>query len=464
MKLLIAASCALFFTVSYASHAQVRVRNPKETAERSVENRANNRVDQGVERGLDKVEEGIGNVFKKKEKKNDKSSSNKAPAAETQTTSEGTESNPATQNGQTHKASQANNGGGNNPSSELKVYSKFDFVPGEKIIAEEDFSQTNLGDFPTGWNTNSSAELVKLAGRPEKWLYMSADGFFLPEFVNNMPENFTLEFDVFTRYRSSNILSYGFYLSAAENVKNDLANAYITNGFYFGWLGAESGAQYFVYEKGEEISKNEGLTINAFDCKGENNEEPSLVRLSIWRQKSRLRVYVNETKILDIPKAFNPALKYNSFKFGSKYMNYSENEHKDEFMVANIRYAVGAPDTRSKLMTEGRFVTRGILFDVNSDRMKPSSYGVLKEIATVLKENTTVKIKIIGHTDSDGDDAKNLDLSKRRAAAVKQALGSEFGIAATRLETDGKGEAQPSDSNATPQGKANNRRVEFIKL
>ena len=145
-------------------------------------------------------------------------------------------------------------------------------------------------------------------------------------------------------------------------------------------------------------------------------------------------------------------------------MNFSEAENKDEFMVSNIRYAVGAPDTRNKLLTEGKLVTRGILFDVNADKIKPESYGVLKEIGAVLKENPAVKVKIIGHTDADGDDAKNLDLSKRRAASVKNALSAEFGIETARMETDGKGETQPSDPNTTPQGKANNRRVEFVKL
>ncbi|HEX2523287.1 MAG TPA: OmpA family protein, partial [Terriglobia bacterium] len=70
---------------------------------------------------------------------------------------------------------------------------------------------------------------------------------------------------------------------------------------------------------------------------------------------------------------------------------------------------------------------------------------------------------IVGHTDSDGDDAKNLDLSKRRAASVKNMLASEFQIDAGRMETDGKGESQPADKNATAAGRANNRRVEFVK-
>jgi outer membrane protein OmpA-like peptidoglycan-associated protein len=140
------------------------------------------------------------------------------------------------------------------------------------------------------------------------------------------------------------------------------------------------------------------------------------------------------------------------------------NNDVDKYLVNNLTLAVGAPDTRNKLITEGKFVTHGILFDVNSDKIKPESFGVLKEISTVLNENPDVKVKIVGHTDADGKDADNLDLSKRRAEAVKSILTSEFKIDGSRLETDGKGESQPVDKNDSPAGKANNRRVEFIKL
>jgi OmpA-OmpF porin, OOP family len=74
-----------------------------------------------------------------------------------------------------------------------------------------------------------------------------------------------------------------------------------------------------------------------------------------------------------------------------------------------------------------------------------------------------VKVKIIGHTDSDGDDKKNLELSKKRAEAVKASLSKDFGIDESRMQTDGKGESQPVDKNDSALGKANNRRVEFIK-
>jgi OOP family OmpA-OmpF porin len=129
-----------------------------------------------------------------------------------------------------------------------------------------------------------------------------------------------------------------------------------------------------------------------------------------------------------------------------------------------IRVAVGAPDTRNKLITEGRLVTYGIYFDVNKDVVKPESYATLKEIAAALTDNPGVRVKIIGHTDSDGADAANLDLSKRRAESVKNELAKTFGIDASRIETDGMGESKPVAPNDTPVNKAMNRRVEFIKL
>ena len=88
----------------------------------------------------------------------------------------------------------------------------------------------------------------------------------------------------------------------------------------------------------------------------------------------------------------------------------------------------------------------------------------MKSIADVLKENPDVRIKIVGHTDSDGDNAKNLDLSQRRAKSVMNELDKVFGIDASRMETDGMGETKPIAPNDTPSNKALNRRVEFVKL
>ncbi len=405
--------------------------------------RGEQKGDETVEGALTKAEEKLKNLFKKKDKK--KKSEEETEESENQN-------------------NQTNNPSSNNTSTKsVKKNAKFDFEPGQKELGFDDFSTTNVGDFPLGWNTNSSAEIVTLDDSSQKWLSITKDGFFLPEFITNIPENCTMEFDVFTRYVSNNILEYSFYINAVASPKKDLDNKYIQNGIYFGWRPVVGSASYFVYENGEEVSKNEGLKVNAFITN--DAENPIIAKVSIWRQKSRLRVYVNEDKILDLPQAFDPKQKYNSFKFGAAYMNYANGrEQDDEFMVANVRYAVAGEDTRNKLITEGRFVTNGILFDVNSDNIKPESGSVLKEIAATLQENTSVRVKIIGHTDSDGDANSNLSLSQKRAVAVKSALANFYGIDISRIETDGKGESQPINKNTNATEKAQNRRVEFIKL
>ena len=443
MKNLITASLLLLLAIPTYAQETVGGRVVNNAKDKTYQ-RGEQKSDEAVDKALNSVEEGIGNLFKKKEKKPKEKTSKNENSSNNSTASTSSATTSTTKN--------------------IKVYSKFDFVPGEKIIGFDDFSTTSLGDFPMGWNTNSSAEIVTLDDSNQKWLFLSKDGYFQPEFVKDMPENFTLEFEAFTRYRSNNILEYQLYIYPSANPRKDLSEEYLSNYFQFKWLACEGTSSFYVVENGETINQNEGFKVNDLECKDVENLEPSKVKFSIWRQKSRFRIYVNETKILDIPQAFDAKSKYNVFKFGTKYMNYSENENKDEFMVSNIRYAVGAPDTRNKLITEGKLVTRGILFDVNSDEIQASSYGTLKEIATVLKENPTVKVKIIGHTDSDGDEKANLTLSQNRALAVKNMLSSEFKIDASRMETDGKGEVEPSDSNKTNIGKANNRRVEFIKL
>ncbi|SFH12625.1 OmpA family protein [Pedobacter insulae] len=430
-------ACA--FAINFAAVAQVI--NPKETAKRKVEERTNRTTDRTIDKGLDKLEKGIGSIFKKKDKdkkeENSKASTN-SPAAANETVG--------------------------NSSSATKSNSKFDFVPGNKVIGFDDFSSTDVGDFPLGWNTNSSAEIVTFANKNQKWLSITKDGYFQPNFVTDMPENFTLEMDVFTRYRSNNILQYQLYIAPSADPRADLAEEHLPNYFRFNWLGSNQKAGFYLVEDGKEVNKNEGLNIEDLVSGGKDYSDGMTARVSIWRQKSRLRIYINQNKVLDIPQAFNPSKKYNVFKIGAKYMNYSTADHPDEFMVANIRYAVAGEDTRTKLLTEGKFVTNEILFDVNSDKIKAESTKIITEIGNLLAENPSVKLKIVGHTDSDGDGAANLALSKKRAQSVKTRLAYGFGIDESRLLTDGKGEGEPVTSNNTAEGKAQNRRVEFIKL
>jgi outer membrane protein OmpA-like peptidoglycan-associated protein len=133
--------------------------------------------------------------------------------------------------------------------------------------------------------------------------------------------------------------------------------------------------------------------------------------------------------------------------------------------VIKIEYKTAQPvNTVEKQLTEQkRAVTYGIYFDFNKDTIKPESEAVLKEIVQAMTDNPSWKLTVEGHTDNIGGDTYNLDLSKRRAAAVKQALVARYHIAPDRLSTDGFGASHPVDSNDTLEGRARNRRVELTR-
>ncbi|GLU53264.1 OmpA family protein [Dyadobacter frigoris] len=446
-----------FTYFSLIAKAQIRITDPGKVAERQVENRANQKVNQTIDKGFDKVEEGIGSIFKKKDKK---------PKEEPSSGKNEKPDNASNENENTRIAESETVASVSTEKPTLKSYSKFDFIPGEKVVAVEDFSQDAIGDFPAKWNTNSAGEVVTIAGTEGKWLMLGPEGVFYPEFVTKLPENFTLEFNLAT---TSDFSYYsGFMRTVFAEVTNPAKNFSVWKGFdgdkqrglELGLHPKDAGGQqgianFNVFEgPAESIMKNE-KSFPAFHV-----PEHNVVKVSIWRQKSRLRLYVDDFKVWDLPKAFNTTTNYNFIAFS----NQGYHVETDRYFISNIRLAVGAPDTRNKLITEGKFSTTGILFDVNSATIKPESYGVLKDIANVFTENPTVKVKVIGHTDSDGDDAGNLVLSKKRSESVKEALAKDFGIDKSRLETDGKGESIPVSPNTTAEGKANNRRVEFIKL
>jgi outer membrane protein OmpA-like peptidoglycan-associated protein len=336
----------------------------------------------------------------------------------------------------------------------LEAYSKYDFVPGEKVIFYEDFSQDAVGDFPALWNTNGSAEVVTTNLFPGNWMKFVMDECVWTDELLKLPENYTIEFDVIPigGLEGAGMSGYHLKLMQAKNAK----------AWDSGATPGEGGFQFKVEYYGTPryntwFLKEDCRQLQLSGSKDDENLKQKInqkYNIAIWVKKSRIRLYQNENKIFDLPKAFaTDCLKPDRIRF-----------EQGAAMISNIRIAVGAPDMRNKLMTEGKLVTYGIYFDVNKDVVKPESYGTLKEIAAILNEVPDVKVKILGHTDTDGQDAANLDLSKRRAASVKAELAKNFGVNADRLETDGMGESQPVAPNDTPSNKALNRRVEFVKL
>lgn len=116
------------------------------------------------------------------------------------------------------------------------------------------------------------------------------------------------------------------------------------------------------------------------------------------------------------------------------------------------------------LQETGKAEIYSIYFSFDSDAIRPESADTLREIAAIMRKHPEWRLSIHGHTDNIASDAYNLDLSKRRAAAVVKALTGEHGIAPQRLTSTGHGESSPIDTNETLEGRARNRRVELVRL
>jgi outer membrane protein OmpA-like peptidoglycan-associated protein len=141
--------------------------------------------------------------------------------------------------------------------------------------------------------------------------------------------------------------------------------------------------------------------------------------------------------------------------------------HDSKFRIENVKIDFVVPHpvnlVEKQLAETKKAVTWGIYFDFNKDTIKPESAPVLKEIAQAMTNNPDWKLTVAGNTDNIGGDAYNLDLSKRRAAAVKQALVTQYHMAPERLSTDGYGASHPIETNDTLEGRARNRRVELTR-
>lgn len=327
---------------------------------------------------------------------------------------------------------------------ELKLWSKYDFVPGDQIILDDDLKIEESGEFPSRWDLISgNAENASL-GEDNVINFAQNKTVITPlmETEEYLPEVFTLEFDVYF---------------------HDLAVKRTHNYYVQFWTTPQNRP---MGKDGKVIQpllfKWNTASMGNFKGKTDKNNEARKIWKSKWKHiaiafnKRSLKVYLDEIRVLNIPNlGFKPKL----FAIGSGY----DDRYIDIAAIKNIRLAEGGKKLYDRIMSDGKFVTRGILFDINQSTIKPESMGVLNEIVEMMKNHVDLKFSIEGHTDSDGDTAINQTLSEKRASAVKSIL-VELGIDEERFSTKGFGESVPVDTNETPEGKANNRRVEFVVI
>ncbi len=344
----------------------------------------------------------------------------------------------------------------NSGKKSLAFYSKFDFVPGDKILLYDDFSVDNIGDFPAKWNTNGSGQVVQFEGNDNKWFFMANKSFMVPDFNASLTENYTIEFDLKGLNISNNTSSLAnLDITLSDNAKLSWGDNYANVTLNFCQYIAQGPRVSNRFKADEERLQN---TIS----RDLRNAFLDVAHISIAVNGKRFRLWVNESKLVDLPRFISQPELITNLKF--QIEGFNEDKYDERLLITNLKIAQGGVDLRSSLLKEGRFSTTGILFDSGSHTIKPESYGTLKMIADALKQESGMEILIVGHTDADGGDTANLELSKKRAASVMNALTNEFGISDSRFKTDGKGASDPVADNVTTAGKAQNRRVEFIKV
>ena len=342
-------------------------------------------------------------------------------------------------------------------------YAKSDFVPGDEIFFEDTFENEQLGEFPSHWDLlDGYAEVAEVDGRKVIAFTDAGQGVLLPlmkEKLSFLPDVFTVEYDLYLSPVSDGAWDSAIVLDLQfgnANTDYDVADGEVGHvWFNYREDGSSSIGWSMQKPSGDAISgsKDLGLSEAFSDYNGKDNP----LKAGEWNHfaysfnKRAFKGYINGMRIINIPVAKAPA--YLRFRSSNPY-RYSG--------ISNFRLAKGAVPLYDRLASEGKIITYAITFEVGKADLKPESMVEINRIAKLMQENPGLEFEVQGHCDATGSDKVNDPLSQKRAEAIVAAL-VEQGIAQARLSAVGKGSHVPIASNSTDEGRAKNRRVEFVK-
>jgi OOP family OmpA-OmpF porin len=315
----------------------------------------------------------------------------------------------------------------------IKAYSNYDFVPGDTILFEDNFSDDQDGEFPAHWELQAGQGVInKINDAPA---FVLTEGNLvrvsprMKEKKNYIPANFTIEFDF---YANGGYFPPTVLFQSAEGEDKNIEFGDVVTTYYF--------------------SNN----FNAPYPGDRDNFKDNWHHAAMVKKGNQIKCYIDQYRVLVVPDCgiFQPV----SLQMGGVA------DEKNHIIFKNFRFASGGGmNMIGKKFTDAKIVTHGINFDIDKATLKPESMGTLNMIVHVMKDNPDLKFEVDGHTDNSGAAAHNLTLSQQRADAVKDQL-VKMGIDASMLTTKGFGDTKPISDNNTPEGRANNRRVEFVKI
>jgi len=410
MKTLTPIIIAFILAFSFCTVSQAQIKNPFKKVQREAEKKTNKEIDKGIEKAMSPEEE---EQAKQEQQQKEQQEQQEQQGSEQNDQSTGSESKPLELN-----------------------WAGYDFVPGDEVFFEDNLEGEENGEFPSRWDIYSgNVENAQLGG--ENVIMFREYSYIMP-FLENpekpyLPEVFTLEFDCYYNkgesYHNYTVLFYDKLNQNSPHI-----------------------SELSVYINKASMGTFEGK----YPSSGMNQKEEGWRHIAISFNIRSLKVYIDDARVINIP---NLKVKPTGISIKGEY-----NQYREKYSyIKNIRLAKGGVKLYDRMLEDGKIVATGIRFDVGKATLKPESMGIINTIAEMMNEHPELNFSIEGHTDSDGDTDANQKLSEDRAIAVMEKL-TDMGIDADRLSTKGLGESNPAGPNNTAEGKANNRRVEFVKI
>ena len=339
---------------------------------------------------------------------------------------------------------------------------KSDFVRGSVIMFQDDMAGEQVGEFPSKWDlVRGNAEIATVNG-VKCIALIDGDGWITPlvkgGIKNYLGDVFTIEYDMLFDDRPKDGAPSIELDIMNENERQD--NELFTVHYSMTYDKQTIDCDY-VRPTEEGYSHREGHS-SARDVCVINDGRWHHFALSF--NKRAIKFYVDGKRVINVPNA----------KAGAGWFTlWSGGKDDRPTYVKNVVVAKGAVELYGRTETDmsaversiqetGKFVTNNILFKTGKADLLPESMEEIKKIADYMKKNPSARFEVQGHTDNQGSDAVNDPLSQKRAEAVVKALVS-LGCDEFNLRAVGKGSHEPVAPNTTDEGRAKNRRVEFIK-
>ena len=411
------------FAMAMNADAQSWLNRLKDKAKSKIENRIDGTVDNAMDKGMDKAQDEATDAVKGKKDKKSKDNNEEVEVAD----------------------------------ETPQVATSSDFKRGSVIMFQDDVTAEQVGEFPSKWDMfQGTTEVKTIAG--VKAINPTENAQIQPLIKEQgayLPEEFTIEYDFYYWPSKDDVGLNDMKLILAVTKER---SEFPGEGYDEGELTA------FVLKHSVCDSQDQGYLFNGnHEGKFEYNFKKGWNHVALSFNKRALKVYFNDKRVVNLPRVNQPT--WMCFQVPYDYMNLT--------FIRNVVIAKGAvalydrdaqdvSAVEKAIQETGQFVTNNILFDTGKATLKQESMVEIMKVADYMKKNPSARFEVQGHTDNQGSDKINDPLSQQRAEAIVKALEG-LGVDGFNLKAVGKGSHEPVADNSTEAGRAQNRRVVFVK-